>query len=241
MGMPVVVEIVGATHAALDPIFEHFRRVDAQFSPFKLSSEVSRINRREIAPDAYSALMREILALAEETRLAARGYFNIQNPDGILDPSGLVKGWAIRHAARLARETGHIDYWIEAGGDIQVAGKNAEGDPWRVGIRHPFDEREIVKVLRLSDCGVATSGNYVRGDHIYNPHTGKPAPSGLVSTTVVASDVYEADRFATAAFAMGAEGIAFIESLPGCEGYAIAEDGTATMTSGFAAHAAEKN
>ena len=55
----------------------------------------------------------------------------------------------------------------------------------------------------------------------------------VVSITVVGSDVLEADRFATAAFAMGRAGIGFIEAYPGLEAYQINAAGIATMTSGF--------
>lgn len=236
MGMPVIVEIVGAGAESLEPLFDYFRRVDEQFSTYKSSSEVSRINRGEITPPEYSPEMREVLSLAEETEKASRGYFNVRTPDGTLDPSGIVKGWAIKNAAELARTAGHADHWVEAGGDIQVAGHNEEGGPWRVGIRNPFNEKEIVKVLYLRNRGIATSGTYIRGNHIYDPHTGKPVSSDIVSLTVIGPDVCEADRFATAAFAMGSDGIRFIESLDGFEGYAIDKDGQATMTSGFSAY-----
>jgi thiamine biosynthesis lipoprotein len=95
---------------------------------------------------------------------------------------------------------------------------------------------EIVRVVYPRDGGVATSGSYVRGQHIYDPHApGRPV-EGALSLTVIAADVLTADRFATAAFAMGRAGIEFIERLPGCEGYLITADGRATMTSGFKAY-----
>jgi thiamine biosynthesis lipoprotein len=81
--------------------------------------------------------------------------------------------------------------------------------------------------------GVATSGTYIRGQHIYNPHHPQKTIDDVVSLTVVGPDIYEADRFATAAFAMGREGIIYIEKLPGFEGYMIDTAGLATMTSGF--------
>jgi len=161
------------------------------------------------------------------------GYFDIRRPDGRVDPSGLVKGWAIRNAARLIETAGFRNYCVEAGGDLQCRGYNEQGQRWRVGIRNPFEATQIVKVLAPGDCGVATSGAYVRGRHIYDPHTAGPATDATASITVVGPDIYEADRFATAAFAMGTDGIAFIESMPGLEGYAIDREGVATMTSGF--------
>ena len=80
---------------------------------------------------------------------------------------------------------------------------------------------------------MATSGNYIRGDHIYNPHASAEIIKDIVSLTVIAANVYEADRFATAAFAMGADGINFIEKLLGLEGYLVDKNGIATYTSGF--------
>ena len=233
MGMPVTVEIVGTDVTGLEPIFEYFTHIDNQFSPYKDTSEVSRINRHEIFEQSYSTEMQEILRLAEETRRATNGYFDITKPNGTFDPSGIVKGWAINNAARLAFAQGHTNFWIEAGGDIQTSGTNEQGTEWSVGILSPFNQHDIVKVIYPRGAGVATSGTYIRGRHIYDPFTQKPVETTLISLTVVGLNVYEADRFATAAFAMGAQGIAFIESLPGFEGYAVDRDGVATMTSEF--------
>jgi thiamine biosynthesis lipoprotein len=145
----------------------------------------------------------------------------------------VVKGWAVSNAAGLMRERGFANYYVEAGGDFQAVGKNARGQNWRVGIRNPFNIREIVKVLGVSDRGVATSGNYIRGQHIYNPRDPGDSLSEIVSLTVIGPDVTEADCLATAAFAMGREGIGFIESEPGFEGYSIDTGRQATFTSGF--------
>ena len=123
---------------------------------------------------------------------------------------------------------------MDAGGDIKACGKNSQGEKWRVGIRNPFKMDEIDKVLSVTDCGVATSGTYVRGQHIYNPKNSDDALTDILSLTVIGPDVYEADRFATAAFAMGRSGIDFIEVLPGFEGYMIDKDKQATYTTGFA-------
>src|SRR5579885_2080220 len=122
---------------------------------------------------------------------------------------------------------------IDAGGDVQVSGHNAEGNPWIVGIENPFNRRQIVKRLVLHNHGIATSGTAIRGQHIYNPHRPEDKISDIVSLTVIGPNVYEADRFATAAFAMGKEGIYFLEKRPGLEGYMIDRNGVATFTSGF--------
>ncbi|MBI5004504.1 FAD:protein FMN transferase [Candidatus Kaiserbacteria bacterium] len=235
MGMPVVVEIVGSDRDILEKVFEYFTAIDERFSTYKETSEISRINRGELSPSEYSDDMRAVLKLAEDTKHATHGYFDIRTPQGTIDPSGVVKGWAINGAAQLLHEQGYHDFWVEAGGDIQTSGHNAADAPWSVGIRNPFDAREIVKVLYPAGRGIATSGDYIRGKHIYDPHTMQPAASDITSLTVIGPDVDEADRIATAAFAMGIDGILFVESLEGFEAYAIDRDGTATLTSGLAA------
>ena len=237
MGMPITVEIVdGVPRAMMDAVLDYFTEVDLRFSPFKPESELSRHDRGELGPSELSAEMQEVLELARETKEATGGFFDIRRPDGRLDPSGIVKGWAIRNASDCLLDWGAANFCIEAGGDIQAAGRNEDGEEWRIGIRNPFNDREIVKVVRIADQGMATSGSYARGDHIYDPTNAGHSLDTVVSLTVIGADVLEADRFATAAFAMGAEGILFIEEQPGLEGYMIDADGIATMTTGFRAY-----
>jgi len=239
MGMPITLEIIGDIDgSARDAAFQYFNEVDARFSPYKPDSELSSMNRGELSLSALSPQMREVLGLAELTKHETKGYFDIRRLDGSVDPSGLVKGWAIRNAARRIEALGFVNYCVEAGGDLQCRGHGQHGGSWRIGIRNPFDQSQIVKVLAPGDCGVATSGAYVRGSHIYDPVARTSASQDIASMTVVARDVYEADRFATAAFAMGLEGIGFVESIPGLEGYAIDCKGLATMSSGMSRMAA---
>ncbi len=235
MGMPITVTIVDekATAADSDAVFEYFTYVDEKFSTYKPTSEISRINKGELAPAEYSEDMKTIFTLSEETKQATNGYFDIRASDGSWDPSGLVKGWSIHNAAKILAERGCKNFCIEAGGDIQVAGTNAAGGPWRIGLRNPFQHQEIIKTVAVSTEGVATSGTYLRGQHIYNPHQRSEQLTDVVSISVIGPNIYEADRFATAAFAMGQQGISFIEQVPGFEGYQINHNGVATMTSGF--------
>ena len=234
MGMPITVEIVdpSATETIFDIVYEYFNYVDETFSTYKDDSEISRINRHELALTDASEDMQTIFALAEQTKHETDGYFNLEH-HGRYDPSGVVKGWAIYNAAQILLLNGFENFYVDAGGDIQMSGCNAEGELWRVGIRNPFKPEEIVKVLSLTDRGVATSGTYVRGQHIYNPLAEDEAITDILSLTVVGPDIYEADRFATAAFAMGKNGINFIESLHDFEGYMIDKNKQATFTSGF--------
>ena len=176
--------------------------------------------------------MKLVLDLCEQTNQLTNGYFDIKH-QGQLDPSGLVKGWAINNASHLLLDKGHRNFYIEAGGDIQANGTNTDGDAWAVGIRNPFNTQEIIKAIKLVDGGIATSGTYIRGQHIYDPRNSGQAINSVKSLTVIGSSVYEADRYATAAFAMGLEGIGFIEQTPGLEGYMVDANQVATLTTGF--------
>ncbi len=234
MGMPITIEAVDevASTDLFDEVFSYFRRIDERFSTFKETSEITAINNQQVAEADWSAEMKEVMALAEQTRQQTDGYFSILKPDGTYDTSGLVKGWAIWHAGKIMFDRGCKNFFVDAGSDIQTFGLNEDGQKWSVGIKNPFKEDEIVKTVYLSGEGVATSGTYLRGEHIYNPKTGEVA-NDIVSLTVIGPNIYEADRFATAAFVMGEDGIKFIEQLDGFEGYAIDKDGLGTSTSNF--------
>src|SRR6476661_5809407 len=102
MGMPITIEVVGTNDARIaEAAFAYFDRVDRRFSTYKDDSEIAAINRGCLAEASFSGDMREVLEIAEETRRATDGFFDIRRPDGTIDPSGIVKGWAIRNAAAL--------------------------------------------------------------------------------------------------------------------------------------------
>ncbi len=239
MGMPVTVLLLGpkASNSAYQLVFDHFHSIDRQFSPYKKDSELARVNAG-LPESLWSDGMRQILHLCEQTRLQTNGYFNIMH-SGQRDPSGLVKGWAIHAAAELLHRRGINNFYIDAGGDIQTSGYNRHGKKWRVGIRNPFNHDQIVKTIEVSNQGVATSGTAIRGQHIYNPLDPDTPLTDIVSITVIGRNIYEADRFATAAFAMGRSGAEFIERLSGLEAYIINSNGIATSTSGLSRYVAE--
>ncbi len=233
MGMPITIKVNDPKVKVKDiaDLFSYFRKVDNRFSTYKKKSEISQINQG-LPKTKWSREMKDIFALADETKQLTNGYFNI-NHGGKIDPSGIVKGWAIYNAVRLLKGKGFKDFYVDAGGDIQVSGSDEGNKPWTVGIRNPFNIEKIIKSLIISDRGIATSGAYIRGDHIYNPKDPSDKLAQVKSLTVIGPNVYEADRFATAAYAMGTEGINFIESMPDFEAYMVTADHMATYTSGF--------
>jgi thiamine biosynthesis lipoprotein len=140
----------------------------------------------------------------------------------------MVKGWAIERAADRLREAGVDRLCINAGGDVVVRGR----DPWRVGIQHPFEPGSIAAVVDGCDAGVATSGRYERGDHIVDPRTGEPA-IGLASVTVVARDLGMAEAYATAAVALGRDGVEWLGSKPDVAAMVITDDREVLVTPTF--------
>ncbi|MGI8404097.1 MAG: FAD:protein FMN transferase [Thermomicrobiales bacterium] len=234
MGMPVTVCICDEAAGEEDvaAVASLLEDVNQRFSPYLEPSEVSRLNAGVIGRHQVSADFETILNLCEQAKTETDGYFDVMR-NGRIDPSGLVKGWAIARASALLTARGWRNYFVDAGGDVQTAGLNGDHQPWRVGIRNPFQRDEQVKVLAISGLGVATSGTAIRGQHIYNPMQASPLVSDVVSLTVIGPTIFEADKMATAAFAMGREGISFIAARPELEGYAITADGMGISTEGF--------
>jgi thiamine biosynthesis lipoprotein len=70
---------------------------------------------------------------------------------------------------------------------------------------------------------VATSGAYERGDHVRDPFTGR-GPTEILSVTIVGPSLTFADAYATAAFAMGPTGPAWVAGLADYEGCSITAD-----------------
>ena len=231
MGMPITIKIFDKNaESLLKSCFDYFKKIDSRYSTYKPDSEISQINDG-LPKTKWSTEMKKVFSLCDETNKLTKGYFNIKH-NNKLDPSGLVKGWAINNAANMLLKHGVEDFFIEAGGDIQVNGKDGN-EPWIIGIRSPFNVNEIIKRIKISNKGIATSGTYIRGQHIYNPLNSKASLSNIKSLTVIADNIFEADRYATAAYAMGVKGIEFIKSASSLEGYMVMSSGIATYTSGF--------
>lgn len=237
MGMPIVVDVrdPGVGDGAFERVFDWFREVDARFSTYKDDSEISRINRGELAVEDAHPDVREILRRCEELREETAGFFDARPLSAdVLDPSGLVKGWSVDRAAALLDELGIRHYAVNAGGDVCLSGRALPDDRWRVGIQHPIELDKVAKVVEANDLAVATSGAYARGEHVLDPHTRRP-PEGILSVTITGPVLATADAYATAAFAMGLDGPRWTARLRGYEAMTILADGTVLSTPGFPA------
>jgi FAD:protein FMN transferase len=229
MGMPIEID-VRDEGVDVEPAFAWLRRADALFSTYRADSEISRLDRGELLLSECAPEVDEVLTRCVALRRETDGYFDVR-AGGRLDPSGLVKGWAVARAAE--RLAGVRRLFINAGGDIATC-----GGPWRIGIRHPVRRSRLAAVLEVSDLAVATSGEYERGRHVLDPHTGRP-PEGLLSVTIAGPDLGTADAYATAAFAMGAAGPEWTTTLDGYEALCITADHRVLSTPGMDRHRSE--
>ncbi|MBU0709968.1 MAG: FAD:protein FMN transferase [Candidatus Omnitrophica bacterium] len=126
-----------------------------------------------------------------------------------IDLGAIAKGYAIDYAVAELKKSGITSCLINAGGDIYCLGSKF-GKPWHVAIKDPRGFSSP-GTLELKDRAVATSGDYEqyffenskRYAHIFNPETGYPVESGVVSVTVVASDCLTADFLATSIMVLG--------------------------------------
>jgi thiamine biosynthesis lipoprotein len=206
--------------------------VDATYSTYRADSVISRLRRAELARRDAPPQVRDVLARCELLRAATGGWFDARVDREDLDPSALVKGWAVQCAADLLAAAGLTDFCLSAGGDVVARGAALPAAHWRVGVQHPCDRYAIAAVLEARDLAVATSGAYERGAHIVDPHTGTP-PHGVASVTVVGPDLGTADAYSTAAFAMGLDGPGWTLRLDGYEAMTILEDQTVLCTPAF--------
>lgn len=208
-------------------------RADAVFSTYRDDSDISRINRGELRVRDADPTVAEVLDLSADLQHETGGYF-VARRGAAIDPTGVVKGWAIERASDLLRAAGSRNHVINGGGDLQIVGEQAPGEPWRVGIADPRDATRLLSVATGSDLAVATSGVPERGAHIVDPFTGSPA-GGLISVSVTGPRLARVDAYATAAFAMGSDALRWIAGRPGYEALVVAEDGAVWHTRGWPA------
>ena len=235
MGTVVSLDVRDAPEPAVDAAFARLKDwlhyADRRFSTYRDDSDISRIDRGELTVGEASADVQWILARCAELREETGGAFD-ERAGGRLDPSALVKGWAVQRGADMLVADGLTDFSLNAGGDVVVRGGALPERAWRVGIQHPLERDAVAAAVALTDVAIATSGAYERGGHLIDPRTGAPS-SGVLSVTVIGPDLGLADAYSTAAFALGADGPAWTLGLDGYEAMTILADGCVLSTPGF--------
>lgn len=238
MGMPVSLALRGR-HAsspegrqAWDRVVAELAEVDQVFSTYRSDSWVSRLGRDEVTLDACPPEVAEVLALGEQAERESDGAFSVRRLDAdglpVLDPTGVVKGWAVERAAVHLGELEGTDYSLSAGGDLVCAIRTTAGAPWRIGIENPHHPDRLVAVVPVTNGAVATSGTSRRGGHLVDARTGL-APTGVASVTVLAPSLTWADIDATAAYAHGPDAARWLASRPGRRGLVVWADGSTTL------------
>ncbi len=231
MGTVASLDIRGGSDHGLDAALRSLHDADARLSTYRADSEIRRLDRGELGLADASADVRAVLGRCEALRAETGGFFDAR-AGGRLDPSALVKGWAVQRAADLLVAGGLTDFCLSVGGDVVTRGNALPRTGWTVGIQHPRDPTAIAARVSAGDLSIATSGAYERGAHVLDPHTHRP-PEDVLSVTVTGPDLGTADAYSTAAFAMGARGPAWTLGLRGYEALTILADGTVLSTPGF--------
>lgn len=214
----------GVDHRVLGSVIRWLHWVDATFSTYKPDSELSLLARAKIALSDCTPEIREILDRCAELETETGGYFSAR-AGGSLDPSGLVKGWAIQRASEMLRAAGSRNHCVNGGGDVQCLGHPEPDSEWRIGIAHPHRHGDLVGIATGSHLAVATSGSAERGAHIFDPHS-RTRPTTLASVTLIGRDLATTDAYATAAFAMGVHAPSWIEALDHLSGLVVFADGS---------------
>jgi thiamine biosynthesis lipoprotein len=241
MGMPVSLAMRGrhaadaVGTAAWDAAVAVLRDVDAVFSTYRPDSVISRLGRGELDPADCPPEVAEVLGLGALAEQESGGAFAVRRagPGGaeVLDPSGVVKGWAVERAAAPLHALADTDFCVSAGGDLLCRTLDADGTPWRIGIEDPRDPRQVLAVVPVTTGAVATSGTAHRGQHLVDARTGRPA-EGIASVTVLADSLTWADVDATAAYVQGQGAAAWLATRPGRTGFVVWADGTTTTVTG---------
>lgn len=235
MGMPVSLALRGRhthDHAALEAwaeVMADLREVDRVFSTYRNDSFVSRLGRGEITVADCPPEVAEVLALGHRARLDSDGAFDVRRRVGdgtvVLDPSGVVKGWAVQRASAWLHALPETDFCLSAGGDMVCHTDDPDGVPWQIGLEDPFDPSRLVGTVPVRRGAVATSGSAHRGSHIVDARTGN-APGTVAQVTVVAGSLVWADIDATAAYALDVRAATWLRTRPGRTGLVVWADGT---------------
>lgn len=213
---------------AVDEACRLLHRLDATFSTWDPGSPMSRLRRGDVGPTEVPAEIPVVLELCAEAREVSGGWFDPWAMPGGVDPTGMVKGWAVEQALGVLRRAGIGGALVNGGGDLAALGSQPDGTPWRVGIRHPWDPAALACVVELEGA-IATSGSYERGPHLVDPRTGRPAVAAA-SATVQGPSLAMADALATALAVGGDEVLPLVGALPGYDAYLVRADATEAST-----------
>lgn len=120
---------------------------------------------------------------------------SLDHPDVLVDLGSIAKGYIADKMVDCLRKEGVLAGYVNARGDIRVFGEYTQ----KIGIQHPREEEKMLAYASVKDCAIATSGDYsqyvgsYKKSHILNSKK-------LISVTVIATTLMDADVFASAIF-----------------------------------------
>lgn len=227
MGTVISIDLRGAL-VDPGPALTWLHDVDERFSTYRADSEVSRLAHGALALLDCHPDVAEVLAIGAAAQERSRGAFTL-HPAGRLDPSGVVKGWAVEHASWLLAVAGSTAHLVNGGGDVQTHGP----DPWRIAVADPLRRGRILDVATGRGIAVATSGSAERGGHVVDARTGRSADHHISVTVVGTTGLTDVDIAATTAFALGPDAQDWLAQRPDLGALGVARDGSVWTTPGW--------
>ncbi len=244
--MPIGIDLRDSTlhsefsraETVLDECFDVLRLADDTFSLWRADTPMARLSAGQ-AP--LSEMPVDVVEVLRECVMAARetgGSFSARDLEGRVDPTGLVKGWAVARVGCHLLDAGYTNWCISAAGDVLTHGRPRPDDAWVVGIAAPDAPGELLDAVHLGAGGaVATSGPAERGGHIWDPLQ-RRAARGIQSASVLCAhgrpdDIVRADVLATAAVARGPGAFGWLDRLPDIDALVVHDDGRQECTSGW--------
>ena len=221
------------TIAALSAVEARFEELEQIFSTYRSDSFISRLNQGKVVENSTPRDVSVIMDKTDGYHYQTYGYFNVYKPDGSIDPSGIVKSYAIAEAARILECYDIVEYCLNVGGDILVS---PIGE-WSVGIVDPMDRQQVLSKVTLSFpfLSIATSGLSERGEHIWGWNPLADEGSRIIQATVISRDIEFSDVLATAFIACGTDGLEIFRTTVPYEALLVTADGQLIATSDYKA------
>lgn len=207
-----------------------------------------KARKQKQLPDAQQLQAARASVGGQFLRIDPEGNVRLLRPKMRLDLGGIAKGFAADRALAVLKQHGIARALIDAGGDLVLGDPPPGRGGWRIAVA-PLraDAPQGSRVLEVSNCGVATSGDAFqfveidgqRYSHLLDPRTGLGVV-GRSSATVIAPSGMQADACASALSVMGGDGLARLEELPGVAAILVLADPSgevrAVATRGVAAY-----
>jgi thiamine biosynthesis lipoprotein len=167
-------------------------------------------------PARDSVLVDSLMLRVRWTPIAAvKGPMTLTRP---INVNAFAQGHSVDLLLDSLRARGASAAFVEIGGEVRAFGQKSEDKSFTVGIEKPLTsgDRSLQLTVKLDDRALATSGNYrkfqvdsatgLKYGHSIDPRTGWPAPTDMLSATLIGPTCAEADAYATMAMVIGMQG-----------------------------------